>query len=42
VCPVCAKTAVASSTMAEHWQSCTDQVSVAADEGDEEEGDLSA
>jgi len=40
VCPACAKTAVASSTMAEHCQSCTDQVSVAADEGDEEEGDF--
>jgi len=42
VCPACAKTAVGGATMAEHSQSCTDQVSAAGDEDDEEEGDLSA
>jgi len=42
VCPACAKTAVGGATMAEHSQSCTDQVSAADDEDDEEEGDLSA
>lgn len=42
VYPACAKTVVASSTMEDHSQGCTDQVSVAGDEEDEEEGGLSA